>query len=161
MFYFTLLVGKSMLVESPVLGHIFDIKFKSENFKDLVSILEEEIRSLNNGNLEVQAEELYNGTSALSDKEISQVVNDLWDPFPFDTKFLGTLPFSNLGKKGIERIGEASRYSSLKAGEGAFKREGTCKRLSQFYLQNPKTVTRTTQNWKLHIRLRAEINLCF
>nr|GMC59133.1 pre-mRNA-processing factor 39 isoform X2 [Ipomoea batatas] len=42
------------------------------NFKDLVSILEEEIRSLNNGNLEVQAEELYNGTSALSDKEISQ-----------------------------------------------------------------------------------------
>nr|GMD81092.1 40S ribosomal protein S16-like [Ipomoea batatas] len=26
----------------------------------------------------------------------------------FDTKFLGTLPFSNLGKKGIERIGEAS-----------------------------------------------------
>ncbi|XP_031123226.1 uncharacterized protein LOC116025949 isoform X2 [Ipomoea triloba] len=49
-------------------------------FKDLVSILEEEIRSLNNGNLEVQAEELYNGASALSDKEISQVVNDLWDP---------------------------------------------------------------------------------
>nr|GLL45920.1 uncharacterized protein LOC109184621 isoform X3 [Ipomoea trifida] len=49
-------------------------------FKDLASILEEEIRSLNNGNLEVQAEELYNGASALSDKEISQVVNDLWDP---------------------------------------------------------------------------------
>lgn len=42
--------------------------------------MEEEIRSLNNGNLEVQAEELYNGASALSDKEISQVVNDLWDP---------------------------------------------------------------------------------
>ncbi|XP_019190196.1 PREDICTED: pre-mRNA-processing factor 39 isoform X2 [Ipomoea nil] len=49
-------------------------------FKDLVIILEEEIRSLNDGNLEVQAEELYNGASALSDKEISQVVNDLWDP---------------------------------------------------------------------------------
>ncbi|CAH9114273.1 unnamed protein product [Cuscuta epithymum] len=48
-------------------------------FKDLVTALEDEIQSLNNGNLEVQADP-YKDASALSDKEISQVVNDLWDP---------------------------------------------------------------------------------
>ncbi|VFQ97077.1 unnamed protein product [Cuscuta campestris] len=47
-------------------------------FKDHVTVLEEEIQPLNNGNLEMHTE-LYSDATSLSDKEISRVVNDIWD----------------------------------------------------------------------------------
>ncbi|XP_055803036.1 pre-mRNA-processing factor 39-2 [Solanum dulcamara] len=51
-----------------------------ENFKKLVTNLEEEILHLSDDSREVQLKELSDATVALSNKEIAQVVKDLQDP---------------------------------------------------------------------------------